>query len=99
MPQAVIKQAEARLNEYSRQQGFAMAALKVIFEPKCSSQRKTVSPAAPKITAKVLMRAIQVMFDKLRTLEATQVVSLDSPVEIRQAAAVNFKNFVKFNWV
>ena len=28
-----------------------------------------------------------------------QVVSLDSPVEIRQAAAVNFKNFVKFNWV
>ena len=28
-----------------------------------------------------------------------QVVALDAPIEIRQAAAVNFKNHVKFNWV
>ena len=28
-----------------------------------------------------------------------QLVSLDSPVELRQAAAVNFKNFVKYHWV
>lgn len=28
-----------------------------------------------------------------------QITSLDSPVEIRQAAAVNFKNFVKYYWV
>lgn len=28
-----------------------------------------------------------------------QVISLDSPIEIRQAAAVNFKNFVKQRWV
>ena len=28
-----------------------------------------------------------------------QVVALDAPIEIRQAAAVNFKNYVKFNWV
>ncbi|KAK9829548.1 hypothetical protein WJX72_006417 [[Myrmecia] bisecta] len=27
-----------------------------------------------------------------------KVVALDAPVEIRQAAAVSFKNFVKFNW-
>ena len=29
----------------------------------------------------------------------SQVVALDAPIEIRQAAAVNFKNHVKFNWV
>ena len=29
----------------------------------------------------------------------SQVVALDAPIEIRQAAAVNFKNYVKFNWV
>lgn len=32
-------------------------------------------------------------------MNGLQVVSLDSPVELRQAAAVNFKNFVKYHWV
>jgi hypothetical protein len=31
--------------------------------------------------------------------KCTQVVSTDAPIEIRQAAAVNFKNFVKYSWV
>lgn len=33
------------------------------------------------------------------SLANAQVVAADVPVEIRQAAAVNFKNFVKFRWV
>ena len=32
-------------------------------------------------------------------LSLSQIVSTDSPVELRQAAAVNFKNYVKFHWV
>ncbi|EIE27359.1 Cse1-domain-containing protein [Coccomyxa subellipsoidea C-169] len=31
-------------------------------------------------------------------LAVLQVVSTDAPIEIRQAAAVNFKNFVKYRW-
>ncbi len=34
-----------------------------------------------------------------RVVPRLQVVALDAPIEIRQAAAVNFKNYVKFNWV
>ena len=34
-----------------------------------------------------------------RVVLRLQVVALDAPIEIRQAAAVNFKNYLKFNWV
>ena len=32
-------------------------------------------------------------------MRAAQLLSTEVPVEIRQAAAVNFKNFVKYRWV
>jgi hypothetical protein len=90
--QDVRKVAEARVQTASTQPGFAIALLQVAgAHPKIAFDREWSFCMAPSQRCNASGASAWPV--------PTQVVAADVPVEIRQAAAVNFKNFVKFRWV
>ena len=94
MLQEVRKAAEASVHTASSQPGFAIALLKVRSRPIICSEDNDWADCLIGWT----ITEANAVKGGCRPANA-QVVAADVPVEIRQAAAVNFKNFVKFRWV
>lgn len=102
--QSVIKQAEAALKQASSQPGYTIAILKVCLFLKVLQAEASWHDVPWLFNwhhACLCMGSRKPCdgVDAVFLQSFVQVVASDSPVEIRQAAAVTFKNTVKYRWV
>ena len=96
--QDIRKQAEENIKHASKQPGFALAVLQVKYSQLLSSSLVSYYYYHSEFEG---CHVDQLHCVPILTVVGTilKVVATESPIEIRQAAAVNFKNHVKYNWV
>lgn len=93
MLQELIKQAEAYLKQAATQPGYGILVLKA------SAEAMVQEPSRRRRRGRLCATA-RPLLPTLRAVCPAQLIATEGvPLEVRQAAAVNFKNHIKYHWV